>query len=138
MADEKEFVLTREGKLELENELDTLKNVTRKEVSEKIKEARSFGDLSENAEYDEAKNEQAEVEARINEIEYMLKYARVIDDEEIKSDVVTRVQRLFLQYSAVKKSTQSSVQQRLILTRTSCHTNHLSVRLVLTERQAKL
>ena len=75
--------------LELENELDTLKNVTRKEVSEKIKEARSFGDLSENAEYDEAKNEQAEVEARINEIEYMLKYARVIDDEEIKSDVVT-------------------------------------------------
>ena len=55
MADEKEFVLTREGKLELENELDTLKNVTRKEVSEKIKEARSFGDLSENAEYDEAK-----------------------------------------------------------------------------------
>ena len=89
MADEKEFVLTREGKLELENELDTLKNVTRKEVSEKIKEARSFGDLSENAEYDEAKNEQAEVEARINEIEYMLKYARVIDDEEIKSDVVT-------------------------------------------------
>lgn len=73
MADEKEFVLTREGKLELENELDTLKNVTRKEVSEKIKEARSFGDLSENAEYDEAKNEQAEVEARLNEIEYMLK-----------------------------------------------------------------
>ena len=58
MADEKEFVLTREGKLELENELDTLKNITRKEVSEKIKEARSFGDLSENAEYDEAKKEQ--------------------------------------------------------------------------------
>ena len=137
MADEKEFVLTREGKLELENELDTLKNVTRKEVSEKIKEARSFGDLSENAEYDEAKNEQAEVEARINEIEYMLKYARVIDDEEIKSDVVTPGSK-FLQYSVVKKSTQSSVQQRLILTRTSCHTNHLSVRLVLTERQAKL
>lgn len=89
MAENKEYVLTVEGKAELEAELDTLKNVTRKEVSEKIKEARSFGDLSENAEYDEAKNEQAEVEARINEIEYMLKYARVIDDEEIKSDVVT-------------------------------------------------
>lgn len=89
MADNKEYVLTFEGKSELEAELDKLKNVTRKEVSEKIKEARSFGDLSENAEYDEAKNEQAEVEARINEIEYMLKYARVIDDEEIKSDVVT-------------------------------------------------
>lgn len=89
MAENKEYVLTRDGKAELEAELDRLKNVTRKEVSEKIKEARSFGDLSENAEYDEAKNEQAEVEARINEIEYMLKYARVIYDDEIKSDVVT-------------------------------------------------
>lgn len=83
----KEFVLTVEGKAALEEELDTLKNVTRKEVSEKIKEARSFGDLSENAEYDAAKDEQAEVEARINQIEYMLKYATVIENEE--SDIVT-------------------------------------------------
>ena len=89
MANEKEFIFTAEGKKELEDELDTLKNVTRKKVSEKIKEARSFGDLSENAEYDEAKNEQAQVESRIQEIEYMLKYARIIDDEDIKSDVVT-------------------------------------------------
>ncbi len=89
MAETKEYILTREGKAELEAELDKLKNVTRKEVSEKIKEARSFGDLSENAEYDEAKNEQAEVEARINEIEHMLKYASVIDDDDIKSDIVT-------------------------------------------------
>lgn len=89
MAEQKEFILTVEGKAELESKLDRLKNVTRKEVSEKIKEARSFGDLSENAEYDEAKNEQAEVEAEINKIEYMLKYARVIDDEDIKSDAVT-------------------------------------------------
>lgn len=86
---ENEFVFTAEGKAELEQELDKLKNVTRKEVSEKIKEARSFGDLSENAEYDEAKNEQAEVEARIQEIEHMLKYAKVIDSDDIKSDVVT-------------------------------------------------
>ena len=86
---EKEIVLTLEGKAELEQELDTLKNVTRKEVSEKIKEARSFGDLSENAEYDEAKNEQAQVEARIQEIEYTLKYVKIIDDEDIKSDMVT-------------------------------------------------
>lgn len=86
---EKEIVLTAEGKNELEQELDTLKNVTRKQVSEKIKEARSFGDLSENAEYDEAKNEQAQVESRIQEIEYMLKYAKIIDDDDIKSDVVT-------------------------------------------------
>ena len=89
MAEEKEIVLTQEGKAELEAELDHLKNVTRKEVSAKIKEARSFGDLSENAEYDEAKNEQAEVEARIGEIENMLKYARVLDDDEIRSDIVT-------------------------------------------------
>ncbi len=89
MAEEKEFIFTAEGKREIEEELDTLKNVTRKKISEKIKEARSFGDLSENAEYDEAKNEQAQVESRIQEIEYMLKYARIIDDEDIKSDVVT-------------------------------------------------
>lgn len=87
MAENKEYVLTVEGKAELEAELDTLKNVTRKEVSAKIKEARSFGDLSENAEYDAAKDEQAEVEARISQIEYMLKYATVIEHEE--SDIVT-------------------------------------------------
>lgn len=89
MAETKEFVLTKEGLAELENELEQLKTVTRKEVSEKIKQALSFGDLSENSEYDEAKNEQAEVEARINQIEYMLKYAHVIDEGEIKSDVVS-------------------------------------------------
>ena len=96
MAETKEYILTREGKAELEEELDTLKNVTRKRVSEKIKEARSFGDLSENAEYDEAKNEQAEVEARIGEIENMLKYARVLDDDEIRSDVVTPGSKVIL------------------------------------------
>ena len=86
---EKEYILTAEGKAELEEKLDTLKNVTRKEVSEKIKEARSFGDLSENAEYDEAKNEQAEVEAEISKIEEMLKYARVVDDDDMSADTVT-------------------------------------------------
>lgn len=89
MADEKEFVLTSEGLKELQDELEELKTVTRKEVSEKIKQALAFGDLSENSEYDEAKNEQAQVEARINQIEYMLKYARVIDENEIKSDAVS-------------------------------------------------
>jgi transcription elongation factor GreA len=89
MADEKEFVLTSEGLKELQDELEQLKTVTRKEVSEKIKQALAFGDLSENSEYDEAKNEQAQVEARINQIEYMLKYARVIDENEIKSDTVS-------------------------------------------------
>ncbi len=84
----KEIVLTKEGMAKLREELDYLKTQKRKEVSEKIKEARSFGDLSENAEYDEAKNEQAEVESRINTIVNMLKYARVIDESEIESDTV--------------------------------------------------
>lgn len=106
MAENKEYVLTREGKAELEAELDTLKNVTRKKVSEKIKEARSFGDLSENAEYDEAKNEQAEVESRIGEIENMLKYARVLDDDEIRSDVVTPGSKVVLNIFGGEKQYQ--------------------------------
>lgn len=77
MAENKEYILTVEGKAKLEAELNQLITVTRKQVSEKIKEARSFGDLSENAEYDAAKEEQAEVEARIAQIEHMLKYAKV-------------------------------------------------------------
>ena len=74
---EKEVVLTQQGLDELKNELEHLKTVTRKEVSEKIKQARSYGDLSENSEYDEAKNEQAEVEARISDIENTLKYVKI-------------------------------------------------------------
>ena len=88
MAEQKEFILTLEGKAELEAKLDTLKNVTRKAVSEKIKEARSFGDLSENAEYDEAKNEQAELEERIFKLEDMIKKAKIIKEEEMSNDFV--------------------------------------------------
>ena len=88
MSDQKEIVLTKEGMAKLREELEYLKTEKRKEVSEKIREARSFGDLSENAEYDEAKNEQAEVESRINTIIHQLKYARVIDDSEITVDAV--------------------------------------------------
>ena len=87
MAETKEYILTVEGKAKLEAELHQLVTVTRKQVSEKIKEARSFGDLSENAEYDAAKDEQAEVESRIQTIEHMLKYAKVVDVE--SNDIVT-------------------------------------------------
>ncbi|MCH5211714.1 MAG: transcription elongation factor GreA [Oscillospiraceae bacterium] len=87
MAETKEYILTVEGRAKLEAELNQLVTVTRKQVSEKIKEARSFGDLSENAEYDAAKNEQAEVESRIQTIEHMLKYAKVVDVE--SNDIVT-------------------------------------------------
>lgn len=89
MAETKEIVLTEEGMQKLKDELEYLKTQKRKEVSEKIKQALSFGDLSENSEYDEAKNEQAEVEARINQIIYMLKYARVLDESEITLDEVS-------------------------------------------------
>lgn len=88
MLDKKEIVLTTDGMQNLKDELEYLKTVKRKEVSEKIKQALSFGDLSENSEYDEAKNEQAEVESRINQIEEMLKYARVLNEDEIAGDEV--------------------------------------------------
>lgn len=75
-----EFVLTRKGKEELENELDYLVKVRRPEISEAIKEARAFGDLSENAEYTEARNEQSRIEGRIQEIENILHLATIADD----------------------------------------------------------
>ena len=85
---EKKTVLTREGFEKLEKELENLKVNRRKEVSERIKKALAFGDLSENSEYDEAKNEQALVETRILEIETLIKNAKVIDDREIDTNVV--------------------------------------------------
>lgn len=84
----KQILLTSEGLSNLENELEELKTVRRKDVSEKIKVALSFGDLSENSEYDEAKNEQAMVEARINEIEQIFKNAVVLDEDGISTDSV--------------------------------------------------
>lgn len=84
----KQIVMTKEGLDKLENELEELKSVKRKEVAEKIKIALSFGDLSENSEYDEAKNEQAIIEARIADIEVMLKSVKVIDESELSSENV--------------------------------------------------
>ena len=72
MATEKTYPMTQEGKQKLENELEDLKTVKRKEVVERIKIARSFGDLSENSEYDAAKDEQAFVEGRITQLENMM------------------------------------------------------------------
>ena len=84
----KQVILTQEGLKNLENELETLKTVKRKEIAEKIKVALSFGDLSENSEYDEAKNEQAIMEARIVEIEAMLKNVKLIDEHELSTDII--------------------------------------------------
>ena len=83
-----EILLTAEGYEELKNELQQLKTVKRTELAEKIKTARGFGDLSENSEYDEAKNEQAIVEARILTLEEQLKVVRVVDRTALDKDVV--------------------------------------------------
>lgn len=86
---DKKVVLTYEGLKEREAELEELKTVRRKEIAEKIKEARGQGDLSENAEYDAAKEEQAEIEARIVFLEKMLRNAEVIDEEEVSLDKIS-------------------------------------------------
>ncbi|MBQ2614747.1 MAG: transcription elongation factor GreA [Clostridia bacterium] len=98
---EKKTTLTVDGLKKLEDELEYLKTKKRKEVSEKIKVALGFGDLSENSEYDEAKNEQAQVEIRISELETMLKNVIVIDADDIdrtKVGIGTRVQILDVEF----------------------------------------
>lgn len=95
-------VLTPDGKRKLEEELNDLKAVWRPKVAEDIKTARAFGDLSENAEYDEAKNAQARVEGRIRELEEMLRTAIVVDDTGRSKGVVgvgTKVKVLDLEYN---------------------------------------
>lgn len=84
----KQVMLTEEGLKKLEAELEVLKGEKRTEIAEKIKVARSYGDLSENSEYDDAKNEQAILEARIADIEASLKNAVIIDESEISNDRV--------------------------------------------------
>ncbi|HHV95833.1 MAG TPA: transcription elongation factor GreA [Clostridiaceae bacterium] len=89
MATKKEVILTYEGLKKLEKELEYLKVIKRREIAERIKQALSFGDLSENSEYDEAKNEQGQVEARIVQIENILKNAKIIDEEDVDTESVS-------------------------------------------------
>ena len=84
----KETVLTSEGLAKLEQELENLNTVKRRAVADKIKVAMSFGDLSENSEYDEAKNEQAMIEARILQIEAMLKNVKILDTGDLDTEIV--------------------------------------------------
>jgi len=86
---EKEVSLTRDGLAKLERELDHLRSVRRREVAGRIKQALQFGDISENSEYDDAKNEQAFIEGRIHALEKMLRNARVIEDGEGAGDTVS-------------------------------------------------
>ena len=82
----KEILLTQAGYDELVEKLEYLKTVKRPEIAEKIKVARGFGDLSENSEYDEAKNEQGLVEQKINELEYTIKHARIVNKEDMNTN----------------------------------------------------
>ena len=89
MVEAKKHILTSKGMQALEDELQDLKVVKRKEIAQKIKEAREQGDLSENAEYDAAKDEQRSMEARIEELEKIIKNAEVIDESAYDKDTVS-------------------------------------------------
>ena len=100
--DDKEVLLTQEGYDNLEKELEYLKTEKRAEISERIRVALGFGDLSENSEYDEAKNAQAANEIKITELENKLRYARIIDESEIDNKVVqvgNKVKILDIEYN---------------------------------------
>lgn len=86
---EKEVILTPEGFEKLEKELEYLKSVKRREVAERIKLAIGYGDLSENSEYDDAKNEQAFIEGRVITLEKMLRNAKIIQDDEVDTETVS-------------------------------------------------
>ena len=86
--------LTKDGLKELQDELEQLKTVGRKEMAEKIKVALSFGDLSENSEYDEAKSEQGKMESRINELEAIIQNAVLIDEDSLSADAVNRASKV--------------------------------------------
>lgn len=86
---EKQVMLTADGLKKMENELEHLKSVRRREVAERIKQAIEFGDISENSEYEDAKNEQAFIEGKILTLEKMLRNAKLIDEDEISNDIVT-------------------------------------------------
>ncbi len=96
--------ISTEGLEKLKAELYELKNVKRKEIQDKIETARGYGDLSENSEYDEAKNEQAQVEGRISELEEMIKYAHVIDDSEVTTERVFIGSRVTVERDDGKKA----------------------------------
>lgn len=102
-------ILTADGARELEEQLELLKTVTRKEVAEQIKKAREFGDISENAEYDEAKNEQARIEGEIIELEKKLRSATIIDANEIDTNKVTIGTHVFLEDANSKNTMEFTI-----------------------------
>src|ERR671930_233457 len=109
----KDVILTPEGLQKLQSELDDLQTNKRREVAERIKEAREFGDISEDSEYEDAKNEQMMLEARIAELEQKLRSAQVIDSSELGTDVV-RVGSTEANPAEAKLSNESPVGKALI------------------------
>lgn len=101
MADE--ILLTSDGLKEIQDELEQLKTVGRKDIAEKIKVALSFGDLSENSEYDEAKSEQGKLESRINELEAILQNYKLIDEDEFSADAVNRASKVTIKDMETKE-----------------------------------
>lgn len=94
---EKEVILTQDGLKKLEEELEYLKSVKRREVAERIKIAIGYGDISENSEYEDAKNEQAFIEGRVITLEKMLRNARIINNDEIDTDAVSIGSKVLLE-----------------------------------------
>ena len=106
---QKDVILTPEGLDKLKQEIEYLSTTKRREVAERIKEAREFGDISENSEYDDAKNEQAMLEARIATLEDKLRSASVIDASELKNDVVRVGSQVHVKDAAGKSLTYTIV-----------------------------
>ena len=110
---DKKNILTYQGLKKLEDELQELKVVRRKEVAAKIKEAREQGDLSENAEYDAAKDEQRDIEARIEDIEKILKNAEVVVEEEVDLDKISIGCNEELEYKIVGSTDANSLKGKI-------------------------
>ena len=106
---DREVILTEEGYAKLKEEIEYLSTTKRREVAERIKEAREFGDISENSEYDDAKNEQAQLEYRIQSLEQKLRNARVVDTEHVSTDTVSIGARVTLKDTKSKATREYSI-----------------------------
>ena len=106
---QRDVLLTPEGLDKLKDEIEHLSTVKRREVAERIKEAREFGDISENSEYDDAKNEQAQLEYRIQTLEQKLRNARVVDTEHVSTETVSIGARVTLKDTKSKATREYSI-----------------------------
>ena len=106
---DREVILTEEGYRKLKEEIEYLSTTKRREVAERIKEAREFGDISENSEYDDAKNEQAQLEYRIQSLEQKLRNARVVDTEHVSTETVSIGARVTLKDTKSKAHAEYSI-----------------------------